>query len=527
MDGIYEADINFINGKVRSMENEEDVFEAFSVRDGRFLAVGTTEYISKISAKQTIDLHGINVLPGMIDCHQHTYNFAQTLLQADLKRCGSMEEIRDSLIELRDKTQKNGVQWIQGFGFDEQKFHNKKLPNRIELDEVSKDRPIIITRYCMHICVVNSKVLEMAGMPIKGDGVIREKEMTHILQMIPDPCPDKNSKKQVLYGAIKEMGKYGITGIHPIQGKFVGAPEYLNLYQELYEEGKLTTRVYINFDEFPSFSMKTGFGDEYIKYGFYKIYSDGSLGTRDAALSKPYSDAPGEYGILNHTVEQINNLCREAYEKDIQVGIHAIGDKGIEAAVGAMETCYRSNPKKNVRFRLIHGTVMRENLIERIEKLPIIVDIQPGYTSNTNIWWSVDRLGEERLKLSYAWNTLKRHGIIMTGSSDAPVEPINPFWGIYSVTCRQDCYGKPEGGWRPEEQLEVYDAVCLYTKNAAYSSFEENLKGTISAGKLADFVLVDRDIFNIRKETIKDTRVMETWLGGKKIYDFKEEKQCF
>lgn len=524
MDGIFEADINFVNGNIYSIEKENEHFEALSVRDGKILAVGTNEYINKINAERTIDLHGKTVLPGMIDCHQHTYNFAQTLLQADLKKCKNIEEIKAELNKLRDKTENSKTYWIQGFGFDDQKFPDKKLPERADLDEVSMERPVIITRYCMHICVVNSKVLQMAGLPVSGDGVVRETQMTKILDMIPDPCPDKESKKEMLYGAILEMGRHGLTGIHPIQGKFVGAPEYLNLYQELYEEGRLLTRVYINFDEFPSFSMKTGFGDNFIKYGFYKIYSDGSLGTRDAALSEPYSDAPGEFGILNHTVEEINSLCKQAYDRDIQVGIHAIGDKGIEVAVGAMENCYRENPKKNIRFRLIHGTVMRKDLIERIEKLPIIVDIQPGYTSNTNIWWSIDRLGAERLKLSYAWKTLKDHGIMMTGSSDAPVEPIDPFWGIYSVVCRQNGDGKPDGGWRPQECLSVYDAVCLYTKNAAYSSFEENIKGTVSVGKLADFIVIDRDIFNIPKETIKDTKVLETWLGGSKIYDCKEEK---
>lgn len=504
------------------MEKESDVFEAFSLRDGKFLAVGTDQEIAGIRAEKTVDLRGKPVLPGMIDCHQHTYNFAQTLLQADLKNCESVREIQEQLRKAAQKTENHPDAWIRGFGFDDQKFADKKLPSRGDLDEVSRERPVIITRYCMHICVVNSRVLELAHMDPEGDGVIRETEMTKILNMIPDPCPDKESKKEMLFGAIREMSRHGLTGIHPIQGKFVGAPEYLDLYQTLYEEGRLLTRVYLNFDEFPSFSMKTGFGDDYLKYGFFKIYSDGSLGTRDAALEEDYSDDPGNRGILNYSREEINCLCREAYERDLQVGIHAIGDRGIEAAIEAMENCYFAHPKENVRFRLIHGTVMRRDLIERLKKLPVMVDIQPGYTSNTNIWWSKDRLGEERLKLSYAWNTLNKEGILLTGSSDTPVEPIDPFWGIYSVVCRQDGREQPEGGWMPEERLSVYDALCLYTKNAAFSSYEEKRKGTISPGKLADFVIPDADIFRIPPEKIKDVRALETWLGGKKIYDRSE-----
>lgn len=521
---IYEADVNYVNGIVYQMTRENEFQTAFSVRDGKIIAVGSDEEITRIHAKEQVDLKGKTVLPGMIDCHQHTLNYAEKLLEADLKKCTGIDQIKEQLRITKSRNALGNEDWLLGFGFDEQKFPDKKLPSAEDLDEVSKEQPIIITRYCMHICVVNSKALELAGITDCADGVVRETRMEQILKMIPDKCPDKDSKKEVLYRALKQMSSYGITGIHPIQGKFVGAMEYANLYQELYEEKRLPVRVYLNFDEFPSFHMKTGFGNDFLKYGFFKIYSDGSLGTRDAALSEPYSDAPGECGILNYSKESITELCRQAYEQDLQVGIHAIGDKGIEIAVDAMETCYRENPKPDVRFRLIHGTVMRQDLIDRIRKLPIMVDIQPGYTSNTNIWWSIDRLGEGRLKLSYAWNTLRKNGIMLTASSDAPVEPVDPFWGIYSVVMRQDGNELPEGGWQPQERLTVYDAVCMYTKNAAYSSYEEDIKGTLEPGKLADFIVIDRDIFHIPGREIKETKVMKTYVNGQCVYDAKEEE---
>ncbi len=520
---IYEADVSYYNGIVYQMTRENEYQTAFSVRDGKIIAVGTDDEIKRINGREVVNLQGRVVLPGMIDCHQHTLNYAEKLLEADLKRCTDIEQIKVELRETKETNHLGCKEWLLGFGFDEQKFADKKLPSVKDLDEVSSVQPIIIMRYCMHICVVNSKALELAGITDCEDGVVRETQMEKVLKMIPEKCPDKESKKEVLYRALKQMSSYGITGIHPIQGKFVGAMEYANLYQELYEEKRLPVRVYLNFDEFPSFHMKTGFGNDFIKYGFFKIYSDGSLGTRDAALSEPYSDAAGEYGILNYSKESITELCQQAYDKDLQVGIHAIGDKGIEIAVDAMETCYRRKPKADVRFRLIHGTVMRQDLIERIKKLPIIVDIQPGYTSNTNIWWSIDRLGEKRLSLAYAWNTLRENGIMMTASSDAPVEPIDPFWGIYSVVMRQDGNGLPEGGWQPQERVSVYDAVSMYTKNAAYSSYEENIKGTIEPGKLADFIVIDRDIFHIPGKEIKDTKVLQTYVNGQCVYDAKEE----
>ncbi len=520
---IYEADVNYFNGIVYQMTHENEFKTAFSVRDGKIIAVGSDDEIKSIHAKEQVDLQGRIVLPGMIDCHQHTFHYAEKLLEADLKKCTNIGQIKEELRITKSKNQLGNGDWLLGFGFDEQKFPDKKLPSVKDLDEVSSEQPIIITRYCMHICVVNSKALELAGITDCPDGVVRETRMEQVLKLIPEKCPDKDSKKEVLFRALKQMSSFGITGIHPIQGKFVGAMEYTNLYQELYEENRLPVRVYLNFDEFPSFCMKTGFGNDFLKYGFFKIYSDGSLGTRDAALSEPYSDAPGECGILNYSKESITELCRQAYEQDLQVGIHAIGDKGIEIAVDAMETCYRENPKPDVRFRLIHGTVMRPDLIERIKKLPMIVDIQPGYTSNTNIWWSIDRLGEDRLKLSYAWNTLRKNGIMLTASSDAPVEPVDPFWGIYSVVMRQDGNELPEGGWQPKERLSVYDAVCMYTKNAAYSSYEEDIKGTLEPGKLADFIVIDRDIFHIPGREIKDTKVLKTYVNGQCVYDAKEE----
>lgn len=520
---IYEADVNYFNGIVYQMTQENEYRTAFSVRDGKIIAIGFDEEIKSIRAREQIDLQGRVVLPGMIDCHQHTFHYAEKLSEADLKKCESVEQVKEQLRITKSKNQLNDEDWLLGFGFDEQKFKEKTLPTAEDLDEVSRIQPVIITRYCMHICVVNSKVLELAGITDCKDGVVRETRMEQIVKMIPDKCPDKNSKKEILYRALKQMSSCGLTGIHPIQGKFVGAMEYANLYQELYEENRLPVRVYLNFDEFPSFNMKTGFGNDFVKYGFFKIYSDGSLGTRDAALTKPYSDAPGECGILNYSKESITELCKKAYDCDLQIGIHAIGDKGIEIAVDAMESCYLENPKPDIRFRLIHGTVMRQDLIERIKKLPVIVDIQPGYTSNTNIWWSIDRLGEERLKLSYAWNTLRKNHIMLTASSDAPVEPVDPFWGIYSVVMRQDGNELPEGGWQPQERLSVYDAVCMYTKNAAYSSYEEKIKGTLEVGKLADFIVIDRDIFHIPGREIKEIKVLATYVNGQCVYNAKEE----
>ena len=528
----------YINGNIYTMEKEGETVEAIVVRDGKIIFAGSSKEAESLSCNRIIDLGKKTVFPGFIDCHQHTLAYARTRQEVDLSGTKSVEEILERLRK-KAKTVKPG-QWIKGSGFNHEAFDDVRIPTRKELDSVSMTNPILISRYCMHIHAANSMALQLSGIDKNYkpevdnsveyyedgtlNGILRESAVTPVLHSIPDMLPTWEDKKNGVYEACSDMNRHGITGIHPIQGKFVDADEYLKLYQELDEEGRLPVRVYISFDEYPSFNMKTGFGNEKIRYGFYKIYSDGSLGARNAALSEPYSDMPETCGLLNHTPEEIKEMFHKAYDMDLQVGIHAIGDKGVEIALDAMEECYFQNPKQNVRFRLIHAIVLRKDLIDRIKKLPVVVDIQPRFMSNYNIWWSEERLGPERVRYAYAWNTLIKEGIILTGSSDAPVEPYDPFLGVYSIVCRQDLTGRPEKGWYPNERVTVYEALKMYTKNAAYSSYEEEIKGTIKEGKLADFVVVDKDPFHVEPFEIKDIKVLQTYLGGEKVFDIEGGK---
>ena len=527
------ADTRYINGKIYTMREEGEYAEAFCVKDGKILAIGSNEEMKKIPVEYEIDFKQQIVFPGFIDTHQHTLAYAEGYAEVDLRGVKSVEEMLDLLREKADKTPEG--HWVKGSGFNQQQFKESRLPTIEELDSVSTKHPILVSRYCMHVHVANSLALQIAGIdentvPLIPDsigkdnggkltGLLRESAVTPLLKSIPDLMPTMEEKKEAIYKAICEMNAYGITGFHPIQGKFVDAKEFIGIYQDLEREGRLNARVYVNFDEYPSFGIKTGFGNEKIKYGFFKIYADGSLGPRTAALTEEYSDDPGNYGLMNNTPKQIKELCKKAYDQDLQVGIHAIGDRGIEAAVDAMEACYYANPKENVRFRLIHCLCMRRDLIERLKKLPVVMDIQPRFTSNYNIWWSEERLGVERAKLSYAWKTLIDEGFILTGSSDSPVEPFDVMLGVYSVVCRQDLTGKPEGGWHPKERVSVYEALCMYTKNAAYASFEEDSKGTLEKGKFADFVVLEKDPFFVEPAEIRNIKVMETYLAGKKVYE--------
>ncbi len=513
---LLKADRKYINGKIYTMKQEGDWKETLCVKDGKILAVGSLKDVAHIETEEVINLEGKTVLPGFIDCHQHTLEYSKTKAEVDLKNVTSKEELLEVLKSYAE-TAKPGA-WIKGSGFDHEKFPDKKFPTKQELDGVTNKHPVIISRYCVHFHVANSLALKIAGIEGNENGLLRETAVKPVMALIPDLLPTDEDKKNAVYAAISEMNSYGITGIHPIGAGISNIKEYLNVYQDLEKEGRLNVRVYFCPDEYPVFGMKTGFGNEKIRYGFYKMFVDGSLGPRTAALSKPYSDMPENMGIMTNSPEEVKVLCQKAYDMGLQVGMHAIGDRGIEAAVDAMESCYLNHPKENVRFRLIHGMCMRPDLIQRIKKLPIIIDIQPSFTSNSNIWWSDDRLGPRRVKYAYAWKTLIKEGILLTGSSDCPVEHFSPMLGIYSVVHRQDRTGKPEGGWRPEQRVSVYEAICMYTKNAAYSSYEEDIKGTLEAGKLADYIILEQNPFEVTGLAMKDIAVLETCLSGKTVY---------
>lgn len=272
------AETVYINGNIYTMEQEGQRVEAIAVRDGKIVFAGANKEAAEILREHTVDLGGKTVFPGFIDCHQHTLAYARTTREVDLSGTKSVEEVLMRLRERAENTPEG--QWIKGSGFNHEEFQTIRLPERKELDGVSDRHPILISRYCMHVHVANTRALEAAGIgedyepELKGsaergkdgrlNGILRESAVTPVLHSIPDMLQTNQDKKDALYDVFQDMNRYGITGIHPIQGKFVDADEYLNLYQDLDKEGRLPLRVYISFDEFPSFHMRTGFGNEKI-----------------------------------------------------------------------------------------------------------------------------------------------------------------------------------------------------------------------------------------------------------------------
>ncbi len=523
----------YVNGTVYTMESEGDKCSAFVVQDGKFVYCGSDGEAKKL-ADEVVDLHGAAVLPGMIDTHQHLLAYASGLTKLNLKAAKSLEQLKQMLHDYAKDVPAG--EWILGVGFDNEKFEGSKaMPTRWNLDEACADHPVLLSRYCLHFFSANSMALKLGGIdrnykpPVEGNvkydengepnGVICDGAGTHVLSIVPDKLASFEAKKDIIVKALGQLNSYGLTGVHPIQGKHCDLMEYTDIYQALKDEGRLTARIYINYDVLPGCNIRTGLGDEMLKFGFYKSYMDGNLSGRTAFMLEPYSDDPSTCGVCNYeSQEAITERLREGYQQGMQIGVHAIGDRAADMLITAIETIYHEDPHPDPRFRLIHMTTLNASLVERMSKLPVIVDVQPVFIP-INVRSADSRMGDtERGAYTFAYKKMMDAGLMLTGGSDSPCDSFNPLDGVYALVNRKDYTGYPEGGWHPQECIGVYDALRMYTYNAAYSSYEENIKGTIKEGKLADFVVLDADVFEVDPMKIKDIKVEKTYLGGKLVY---------
>lgn len=315
----------YVNGRVYTMEREAEAVEAFAVRDGKIAAVGTTEEIRKIPHEETVDLQGRTVLPGFIDAHLHLLAYGAGLLSVELRGTDSIARVLDLLRQRAGTTPKG--EWIRGLNFDQETFAEGRMPTREDLDAVSTEHPILISRYCQHVHVANSLALKLAGITRETaaadelckvdangepNGILWDTAVAPVLRIIPDPIATYEAKKKAAKAVCYDMARYGITGAHTVRGRHVDLDDYLNIYQDLEDEGQLPVRIYASFDEFPNLPMRTGLGNEKVRYGYYKIYVDGSLGGRGAYFTEPYSDAPDTYGAMIHTPEEIDALVKRA-----------------------------------------------------------------------------------------------------------------------------------------------------------------------------------------------------------------------
>ena len=537
----------FINGEIYSMKKEGEKFQSLGVKDGKITFLGTDEEAKNVSSKELIDLKGKMMIPGMADAHLHLYAYCQNLTFVDLSKVHNINEMI-SLMKEKIKNVKKG-DWVKGVNFDQSKWKENRFPTLEEMDSISKDNPIIIKRCCLHAVVANSKALEIVGIGKnyqagsggiveldKNDmpnGILREQSTKVFDDILPDPLKDIEVQKKIMQDVLNDMSSKGITTIHTYAAKIWQYNEDINIYKNFEKEGKLPLRVTVCIDELfePEILTKEKLNNPYrkVQLGAYKIFSDGSMGSRSAALKKPYSDDPQNSGFMLFTQEELNNKILTGYEHGLQPAIHAIGDRALDMTLSAIEHTLKTTKEKGMTdeeqknrlpFRIIHVQMIDDDLLERMKKLPLVLDIQPIFLC-TDLHWIEDRIGKERLKGSFALKTMEKAGLIQTGGSDCPVETYEPLKGIYAAVTRQDMEGYPTEGFLPEERLSVYEALCMYTKNVHYATGQESVLGTLEIGKFADLTVLEKNLFKIDKKEIKDVKVEQTYVAGNCVFMIK------
>ncbi len=537
-------DIILFNGKVYAGE-ELKVAEAVAVKGNKIAAIGSSEELLalKTSESQLIDLEGKAVFPGFNDSHMHLLNYGYSKTMIDLIGATSIEDIqRRSESFIAENGYEEG-EWIMGRGWNQDFFTGKKeFPTRYDLDKICTTHPMIFPRTCGHIAVVNSKALEVMGVDkntkqVDGGhfdvdsngeplGIFRENAQALIYDKIPAPNIEK--VKRMMKRAFADLNAQGITSVG--SDDFTAMPDndwgkVIQAYQELIESGEMTVRVNEQcllpklelLEDFCQKGYRTGKGCDKFRIGPLKLLIDGALGARTAALMEPYTDAPMTSGITTATQEYLNELVWTAHSNGLQVAIHGIGDRGMYMAFEAIEKALEKLPKEDHRHGIVHAQITDTILLEKFRTLDALAYIQPIFLDYD--WKMVPlRIGTKRAQASYDWKGMYDRGIHASMGSDSPVETFSVTAGIYEAVTRKDLKGQPEGGWMPEKAVSAKQAVIGYTLEGAYASFEENTKGTIEVGKLADMVVLQKDIMEICPDEIKDVAVDMTVFDGKIVY---------
>ena len=524
-----QATLLLINGKIFTAGTTGTIVEAMAIRDDKIIALGTTADIkAKYSAPQTIDLKGRLATPGFNDAHSHFANGGVGKLNVDLVGSKSLDEIR-SRLAARIKDEKPGA-WIVGRGWDHTLWGNT-WPSRHDLDSVSPDNPVYITRVDGHVSLANTKALEVAGVTketqnpqggeierdASGDatGILKETAGGVVASNIPDPTPEQRERGILM--ALDEAKQYGLTSLHDNSEW-----DSFLVLQKLKREGKLTLRVY----EWQNFLLPINElkkqradypGDNMVRLGSLKGYMDGSLGSRTAYMLAPYSDDPTTSGIPRLSQEDLNRLTVERDKEGWQIAFHAIGDAGNRMALNAFEEAQKANGKRDSRHRIEHAQVVHPDDFVRFHDLGVIASVQPCHIL-TDKRWAAQRLGPYRSLGAYAWYKFRAYGVSTPFGTDYPVESMDTYRNLYAAVTRLSEDEASGLGWEPEEKLTMAEAIRYYTYDPAYASFEEKEKGTLEVGKLADIAVHSQDLLTITPQEVLKTRAAIVILGGKVIY---------
>jgi predicted amidohydrolase YtcJ len=478
-----------------------------------------------------IDGKGKTLIPGMIDAHGHLSSLGYTLLQIDLRNTTSATQAALAIADYAEN--KPYLEWIRGRGWNQVLWPGKKFPDAKILDELVPNRPIWLERIDGHAGWANSKALELAGIhadtisPPGGEilrdangkptGILIDNAMNLVSQVIPPPTQEELSA--AVDAATEHLLGLGITSTHDAG---ISAMEH-RFYSNLAVKNELKVRLYAMISSTdPELAPILATGPMRDDRDFYsarsvKVYTDGALGSRGAALLAPYSDRPDHSGLLLTSKSQLSQLFEEVISAGFQLAIHAIGDKGNRIALDEIEQAYNKVGGRDLRHRIEHAQVVALKDIPRFKTLNVIPSMQPTHaTSDMNM--AEDRIGAERLKGAYAWRRFIDQGSILVSGSDYPIELANPFHGIHAAVTRQDHDNQPPLGWIPEQAISRVEALRSFTINAAWAGHQETILGGLSEGKWADFIIIDRDIMKVPADQLWQVEVEQTWVAGKLAY---------
>lgn len=519
------ADLLLHNGKIYTVDADFQQAEAMAIKEGKILAVGKDDDILTLfEATESVDLEGKYVYPGFMDPHSHFTGYSMNLMHANLWMSNSMEEI----VERLDRKKETMMgEWLQGRGWDQNLFEIKNMPDNNLLNAAFPDTPVYIVRVDGHAAVANDKALQLAGIDAetqveggeivlhngKPTGLLIDRAMSLVSSVIPEPTASE--KVELLKRGQDDMFAVGLTSVCD-----AGLPkESILLLDSLQQAGELDIRVYamVNPTEenFDYFLPKGPYQTDKLTVRSVKLFADGALGSRGALMKKPYSDAPDTKGLLVDDLELMHRSCELAFESGFQVNTHCIGD----SATSLMLNMYAEyiEPKNDLRWRIEHAQVVDSAEFDMFGTYQIIPSIQAIHAVS-DMAWAEDRVGAERIKGAYAYrNLLEQVGWLPNGS-DFPVERINPLYSFHAAFTRQDEKGQPQEGWYAQQRLSREEALKGMTLWAAKANFEEDTRGSLEKGKLADFVVMDADLMTVDANEIYTLPVLETWMAGEKVY---------
>lgn len=522
-------------GTFYTMIKENDQIEAVYTEKGKIIATGSLEQLSETyndTINERCDLAGKTIFPGFVDSHLHIVGHGEKIEHLDLSQFNSAEDV---LLAINERLQSMpDEQWLVGEGWNENQWDSPRVISCHELDQITRNNPIVLTRICRHAVIANTNAMEQAGITAKmtdprGGRIDRDDQgnltgyfldtaQELVKQAIPEPS--LNDLKHLIRTSVDDLLRLGLVGGHTEDLAYYGENSFDKTWQA-YKESidgvnrKFRAHLLVHhevIDDFERHQLSYDDGNGFVNFGAMKIFADGALGGRTAWLTDPYDDDPSNKGIPIHTEAGLRSLIKRARELDLPVAIHAIGDE----AIFQVATMLQEFPLHNGhRDRIIHAMIVNPRVIDALKKTNAVLDIQPTFVSS-DFPWVIDRLGEDRIKTAYPWKTFLDEGIRCAGGSDAPIEEVNPLLGIQAFVQRES---RLDGKiYTEEQQLSIYQAISLYTKGSAYIIGKENHRGEIKPGYLADFTVLNQDPFKVNVDHIANIEAVMTVVDGTIMY---------